>query len=162
VLSQRDETFIKEAGGGGIAEVELSKMAEKSDNPEVKRFAERMARDHTAANSELKAISAGLGAEKPKALDTDHQKIREQLESLHGKAFDQRYMRVMVDDHDQAVKLFRQEASSGNHPQLKQFVQKTLLTIEEHQKMALDLSHRLSETAARWHRRNNGLSRFAV
>jgi putative membrane protein len=68
---------------------------------------------------------------------------------MHGKAFDQHYMRLMVDDHDKAVKLFRQESGSGNNAELKQFAQKTLPTIEQHQKMALALSHRLSETAAR-------------
>jgi putative membrane protein len=85
----------------------------------------------------------------PKALDTDHQRVRGQLQSMHGNAFDRQYMRVMVEDHDQAVKLFRQETSVGHDSQLKQFAQKTLPTIEEHQKMALDLSRRLSETAAR-------------
>jgi hypothetical protein len=47
------------------------------------------------------------------------------------------------------VKLFRQEASSGHDSKLKQFAQNTSPTIEQHQKMALDLSRRLSETAAR-------------
>ena len=36
-----------------------------------------------------------------------------------------------------------------HNAELKQFAQKTLPTIEQHQKMALALSHRLSETAAR-------------
>jgi hypothetical protein len=53
-------------------------------------------------------------------------------------------MRAMVEDHDQAVKLFRQEDSLGHDPLLKQFAHKILPTIEEHHKMALDLSHRLS------------------
>jgi len=148
-LDQQDTSFITEAAAGGMAEVALSKMAEKSENPEVKRFAEKMVRDHTTANTELAAIAAEAGAELPKTLDTDHQKIHEQLQSMHGKAFDQQYMRGMVEDHDQAVKLFRQEDSSGHDPQLKQFAHKILPTIEEHQKMALDLSRRLSETAAR-------------
>jgi putative membrane protein len=149
LLGQQDRTFIKEAIGGGMAEVELSKIAEKSENAEVKRFAERMIHDHTTANTELTAIATGLGVEMPKALDTDHQRVRGQLQSMHGNAFDREYMRVMVEDHDQAVKLFRQETSAGHDSQLKQFAQKTLPTIEEHQKMALDLSRRLSETAAR-------------
>jgi predicted outer membrane protein len=75
--------------------------------------------------------------------------MREQLRNMHGKAFDQRYMQVMIEDHEQAVRLFRQEADAGHDLQLKQFAQKALPTIEEHQKMALDLSRRLSETAAR-------------
>jgi putative membrane protein len=124
-------------------------LGTKSENPDVKHFEEQMVRDHTTANTELTAIAGQAGIETPKALDTDHQKIHDQLQSMHGKAFDQQYMRVMVEDHDQAVKLFRQEDSLGHDPQLKQFANKILPAIEEHQKMALDLSRRLSQTAAR-------------
>jgi putative membrane protein len=148
-LSQQDKTFVTEAAEGGMTEVELSKLAEKSGNPEVKRFAERMVRDHSAANAELTSIAAGLGIEMPKTLASEHQRIRDQLRSMHGKAFGQHYMRLMVDDHDNAVKLFRQEAGSAHNTELKQFAQKTLPTIEQHQKVALALSHRLSETAAK-------------
>jgi putative membrane protein len=148
-LNQQDKHFATEAAEGGMTEVELSKIAEKSANPEVKRFAERMVQDHSAANAELTSIATNLGTEMPKALDAEHQKICDQLGSIHGKAFDQHYMRVMVDDHDKAVKLFRQEAGSAHNTELKQFAQKTLPTIEQHQKMAVALSHRLSETAAK-------------
>jgi len=54
-LNQEDQTFVKEAGIGGMAEVELSKLAQKSENADVKSFADRMIRDHTAANQELTA-----------------------------------------------------------------------------------------------------------
>ena len=148
-LDKQDDTFIKQAAAGGIAEVELSKIAEKSENPEIKLFAERMVRDHTAVNSELTDIAATLCAEMPRTLDADHQRIRDQLRIAHGMEFGQQYMRVMVADHDQADKLFRQEADLGHDPQLRQFAQKTLPSIEEHKKMALDLSHRLEERASR-------------
>jgi len=149
MLDQQDLSFVKEASAGGTAAVELSKLSAKSANPEVKRFAERMVRDHSAAVAELTRISIELGSAAPKGLDANHQKIRDQLQSLHEPAFDRQYMQVMVDDHDQAAKLFRQETSSGHDTMLKQFAQKTLPTIEEHHKMALDLSRRLSETAAK-------------
>jgi len=108
-----------------------------------------MVRDHGAADAELTRISTELGSPAPKTLDANHQKVGDQLRSLHGPAFDRQYMQVMVVDHDQAAKLFREETSSGHDTMLKQFAQKTLPTIEEHHKMALDLSRRLSETAAK-------------
>ena len=80
-LNQEDKTFVKEAGIGGIAEVELSKLAQKSDNAEVKSFADRMIRDHTAANQELTAIATGLGVDMPKALDAEHERLRQKLQT---------------------------------------------------------------------------------
>jgi putative membrane protein len=148
-LNQEDKTFAKEAAIGGMAEIELSKVAQKSENAEIKSFADRMVRDHTAAADQLTAIAASLAVDMPKALDSEHERMREKLQTLHGKAFDEQYMRDMVADHNQAVKLFQQEARSGRNGELKQFAQKTLPTIEQHQKMALDLSHKLSQTAAK-------------
>jgi putative membrane protein len=148
-VSQHDKEFVKTAAMGGMAEVEFSKIAETSANPEVKRFAMRMVQDHTAANTELTALATSLGLEVPKALDSEHERIRERLQREQSNAFDRQYMHVMVEDHNKAVKLFHQEVSSGRNAELKQFARKTLPTIEEHQKMAIGLSRRLSPTAAR-------------
>jgi putative membrane protein len=148
-LDQEDKTFVKEAATGGMAEVELSKIAQKSENADVKRFADRMIEDHTKANQQLMSIAAGLGVDVPKTLDSEHERMREKLQTLHGKAFDEQYMHGMVEDHNKVVKLFQQEERSGHNADLKQFAQKTLPTLEEHQKMALELSRKLSQTAAR-------------
>ena len=67
-LSQQDKQFVTEAAEGGMTEVELSKIAEKSSSPEVKHFAERMVRDHSTANAELTSIATGLEIEMPKTL----------------------------------------------------------------------------------------------
>jgi putative membrane protein len=148
-LNQEDRTFVKEAATGGMAEVQLSKLAQKSENAEVKSFADRMVRDHTAANEQLTTIAGSLGVELPKTLDSEHDRIREKLQTLHGKAFDDQYVHAMVEDHNKAVKLFQQEERTGHDAELKQFAQKTLPTLEEHQKMARQLSQKLAQTAAR-------------
>jgi putative membrane protein len=148
-LNQEDQTFVKEAGMGGMAEVELSKLAQKSENADVKSFADRMVRDHTKADQELTTIATGLGVDVPKALDPEHERMRQKLQSLHGKSFDEQYMQGMVDDHNKVVKLFQQEERSGSDTVLKQFAQKTLPVLQEHQTMALELSNKVSQASAR-------------
>src|SRR5436190_2759810 len=144
-LNQEDKTFVKEAATGGMAEVELSKIAQKSENAAVKSFADRMVRDHTAANQELTTIASSLGIDVPKVLDPEHEQIRQKLATLHGKALDEQYMKGMVEDHDKTVDLFQQEGRSGSSAQLKQFAQKTLPTLQEHQKMARELSQKVTQ-----------------
>jgi putative membrane protein len=148
-LSQEDRTFIKEAAIGSMAEVELSKLAQKSENADVKSFADHMIQDHTAVNQQLTAIATDLGVDMPKALDSEHERLRENVQTLHGKAFDEQYMHGMVEDHDKAVNLFQREERSGHNAELKQFAQKILPTLQEHQKNALELSHKVSQAAAR-------------
>jgi putative membrane protein len=112
-LNQEDQTFVKEAGIGGMAEVELSKLAQKSETADVKSFADRMIQDHTKANQELTTIATGLGVDAPKALDPEHERMRQKLQGLHGKSFDEQYMQGMVEDHNKVVKLFKDEERSG-------------------------------------------------
>jgi putative membrane protein len=61
-----DQSFVKEAAEGGLAEVELGQLAtEKTSNPEVKRFAQRMINDHSKANDQLKQIAVQKGIDLP-------------------------------------------------------------------------------------------------
>ena len=53
-------------------------------------------------------------------------------------------MHDMVQDHDKDVKKFRQEAEHANDPDLKAFAQKTLPVLEQHQKLAHDISKSLT------------------
>jgi putative membrane protein len=139
-LNQKDIGFVKEAALGGMAEVELGKLAEQNgDNDQVKEFGSRMVRDHGNANNELQTIASGKGVTIPQQLDPKHMQLRDRLAKLKGAEFDRAYMREMVQDHDKDVKAFRQHAQSGTDPDIKQFAQKTLPTIEEHDSMAHDI-----------------------
>ena len=65
-LSQADMKFIHEAAMGGMAEVEIGRVAERNaQNPQVKQFGARMVKDHDAANAQLTAIATGKGATLP-------------------------------------------------------------------------------------------------
>src|SRR5579863_9201352 len=53
-----DEKFVRGAAEGGMAEIELGKLAqERGQSEEVKKFGQRMVEDHTKANEELKQIA---------------------------------------------------------------------------------------------------------
>ena len=61
-IAAEDATFIKEAAVGGMAEVELGKLAaEKGSSEQVKEFGQRMQKDHSKANENLKSIAAKKG-----------------------------------------------------------------------------------------------------
>jgi putative membrane protein len=72
-----------------------------------------MIRDHTAAAAQLTATATGIGAEVPETLAAEHDGMRGKLQTLHGKVFDEQYTRAMVEDHNEAAKLFRTEGASA-------------------------------------------------
>jgi len=138
-LSQKDLSFVKEAAIGGMAEVELGKLAEQNaQSDQVKQFGSRMVRDHGGANNELGMIASGKSAVLPDKLDQKHMQTRDKLAKMKGAEFDRAYMRDMVQDHDKDLKAFRQQAQSATDPDLKNFAQKMVPVIEEHDKLAHD------------------------
>ena len=134
-----DTKFIHEAAAGGMAEVELGKLAAKNAaSADVKAFGQHMVDDHSKANDELMSIVKSKGMDAPAALDAEHQKAVQKLSSMTGASFDKAYMTQMVADHKKTISLFEKEANSGKDADVKAFAAKTLPTLKEHLKMAQD------------------------
>jgi putative membrane protein len=144
-LSEKDKSFAKEAAMGGMAEVELGRLAQQNaQNDDVKQFGARMVQDHSDANQKLMTILAAKDFSVPQQLDEKHRKTMEKLSKMRGGEFDRAYMHEMVEDHDKDVKKFRQEAQHATDADLKTFAQNTLPVLEQHQKMAHDISKSLT------------------
>jgi putative membrane protein len=140
-LSAVDRSFIMQAADGGMAEVELGKLAQqKGASNDVKQFGQRMVQDHGKANKELETIATKLGVTPPKQVSGKHQADMKKLSKLTGEQFDREYAQHMVMDHEKTVALFQQQASKGQAEELKAFVSKTLPTLQEHLKMARSLA----------------------
>lgn len=130
------ERFMTEAAKGGMAEVELSRLATtKSQNAEVKKYSNQMIQDHTNANAELKQLAAKKGVTLPTELDKDHKDIKEKLTSVSGAEFDKDYVTAMVADHEKSVSLFKAQADGGTDADAKAFAAKTLPKLQMHLEM---------------------------
>lgn len=129
--------FVQEAAVGGMAEVELGKLAsERASSDQVKQFAQRIVTDHSKANDELKALAQRKSIMVPGSLDAKHKATHDKLAKLSGAAFDRAYMEEVRDDHRKDVEAFREQSRSGSDPDIKAFAAKTLPTLEAHLKLA--------------------------
>ncbi len=132
--------FMTKAAAGGIAEVEMGKLAQtKATNEQVKQFGARMEADHSKANAELKSIAASKNVELPQSSPKKELAMMDKMKTMSGADFDRAYMSHMVADHKKDIALFEKEANSGKDAQLKAFATKTLPTLREHQQMAVSL-----------------------
>jgi putative membrane protein len=146
-VSTADKTFIKKAAEGGLAEVELGKLAaEKGSSEDVKKFGQRMVDDHSKANDQLKQIASGKGVDVPSDLNMKDKATKERLSKLSGKKFDQAYMADMVRDHQQDVAEFRKESKMAKDPDVKSFASQTLPTLEDHLKEARSIAPKVGAT----------------
>ena len=133
VTATSDPDFLKDAANGGMAEVELGKVAStKAANAEVKKFAQMMVADHSKANEELKALAAKKAIELPKEVDSSHKSTMDSLSRKTGADFDKAYVDDMVDDHEKDVSAFEDKAKNAKDADVKAFAEKTLPTLRKH------------------------------
>lgn len=136
-VTNAEKTFMRKAAEGGLAEVELGKLAQQNGADEsVKNFGQRMVTDHSQANEKLMTLAQSMGVELPTTLSRKDQKALDKLKSMSGEEFDKAYARMMRKDHRMDVHEFEHEAKHGKNPQLKQFAETTLPTLKEHLSLA--------------------------
>ena len=135
------QSFASKAAVLSTAEVELSQLAlNNTKNEKIRIFAERMIKDHTAANEKLKKIAAQENISVPQALDAEQRAVKQKLASLKGDGFDREYRREMAKGHDKAVALFESASQNEQMPEeLREFAASTLRTLEDHQEDAHDM-----------------------
>ena len=127
--------FIQKAAVSDMYEVEAGKVAtDKGQSDAVKQFGQQMVDAHTKTTDELMGIvkSKNIKVDVPTKLDSEHQKLIDDLNSASAKDFDKTYASQQVDAHQNAVKLFKKYAENGDDPDVKQFAAKTLPAIEHH------------------------------
>src|SRR5262245_56810317 len=136
-----DRAFLTEAASAGLMEVELGRVATTHAASErVKQLGQRMIDDHRKANADMKKFATRESITLPDTMMEDHREMTTRLSKLQGPAFDQAYMQAMVKDHEEDVAKFREQARSAADPDVKAFATKTLPTLENHLRMAKEIS----------------------
>jgi putative membrane protein len=137
------DDFMKKAAQGGMAEVEMGKLAaSKATDPEVKKFAQMMVDDHSKANEELKGVAAKKSVTLPADLGT-HQSDLDDLKGQSGAEFDKTYVKLMLTDHRRDVDEFQSQADKSADPEVKAFAAKTLPTLKRHLESIQTISDRI-------------------
>ena len=136
-VSSGDRKFMEKAAEGGMAEVQMGKLAtQKAESDQVKQFGQRMVDDHTKADQQLKQLASTKGVTLPADLDKSSQREYDKLSKLSGAQFDREYMDHMVSDHKKDISEFKSEAKKAQDADVKQFASSTLPTLEEHLNLA--------------------------
>ncbi len=133
------------------ADISASKIAlKKTNNPEVKAYADEMIKDHTQANHELlrameKANIKTNKSNKSADIKSAKKDTKSNLKSLNGIDFDKAYAENEVVMHTQVLNTIDQELiPNAKSPNLKAFLSKTRETIAGHLEHAKQLQSKVS------------------
>jgi putative membrane protein len=128
-----DQTFVREASAAGLSEVAEAEAAlKKAKRLDVRKAAQQLLTDHTAANEQLRALAQGknmslAATAAPKAATSTT------------TDFDAAYVASQINAHQDAIALFEAEAKTGSDNDLREFATSTLPTLRQHLSMMQSL-----------------------
>lgn len=135
IEAERAETltrFASQAINSGIYEIQLNELALKNtQNDAVKKLAATIVKNYNKANNDLKDLAGSRGVMLPKSSSTNMRT----LSASSGKEFDQAYLKIIIGDHQKAIKLFQETAKSSDR-QLKEYALRYLPVLKTHLEQA--------------------------
>ncbi|HEX2138379.1 MAG TPA: DUF4142 domain-containing protein [Woeseiaceae bacterium] len=147
----KTQEFVEKVSVSNSFEIASSELAlERAQSPAVRQFAQHMVEDHGKAAEDLKAAveKSELGVGVRDTLDDKHAEMMQELGDATGAQFDQKYVEMQMAAHDEAVKLFEQyashAASEDASSSLRQFAEKTLPVLKQHDRHIEQLSRQVA------------------
>ncbi|GGY69395.1 DUF4142 domain-containing protein [Pseudoduganella sp. SL102] len=133
-LAKADEKALKDMAIANMAEVETAKIAlQKSQNAEVKAFAQQMVDDHTKGLDEVKAVAQAKNVTLPSEPDAKHKAMAKKLQAMSGEKFDKAYLDMAgVKSHKEAHALVVKTQSNAKDADVKGLAAKLQPTIDQH------------------------------
>lgn len=140
-LSRGDRNMLVSMAQANMAEIDMARMAQnKSQNEQVKNFAQQMIDDHSKALEELRQLAQARGLTLSNDLDRANRARADRLAALSGEAFDQAYMaQAGVADHKKSHSNLRSAQSRARDPELRALAARTLPVVDQHLNSAQQL-----------------------
>jgi putative membrane protein len=133
-LAKSDQQMLLQLAQGNMAEIEAGKIAlQKSQNTEVKAFAQQMIDDHTKGLQEVQSVAQSKGVTLPSEPDAKHKAMASKLNNLSGDAFDRTYLsQAGVADHKKTHALVQKVQSNAKDADVKALAAKLEPTVAQH------------------------------
>ncbi len=125
--------FAANAAIGSMMEIESSAlMIKRTENRDIQNLATVMVKDHLMAQKELKEIALKENLSLPQSLPPEKLLILSKLDSLKDDERNHYYAELMVMEHEDAVRLFRNAGKNDANASLADFARAKLPILEHH------------------------------
>ncbi len=148
--SAQDKKFLMTATDGSLFEIKTSQLAlQKSQNNDIKQYAQQMIDDHTKLMDQMKPVAQEAGVTpQTDLMMPKHKALYEKLQGLNGQAFDQAYIKAQVADHKDTEKAFHTEEQKGTLASEKAAAQQGQPIIDQHMQHIQQISQTQGGKAA--------------
>lgn len=141
MVNLSEQKMVQDAAQGGMLQVELGQLAQKQGSGDsIKQAGEKMVKEHTAVNDELKKLAALKNIEVAGDLDPKHRATADKLAKLNGAAFDKAYAKALASEHKKAISVLERIDRNAYDSDLKAFAAKHIPHFREHLTLAPGLT----------------------
>lgn len=146
---EKDAKFVVEACDAGLFQVMASELAKrKSSTQMVKDLADKLIKDHSQFNVELKSVAKERNITIPEKLSLKYQRKFDNLNE-ETEDFDRVYTRVIVNDHKDMIDLYEKEADKGEVAEIRSWASKKVSTLKQHLEMAENVRDSVREVSVK-------------
>ena len=139
-MPANDAEFVNALNAANTAELELAKyIVNRTSDPAVHGFAQRMIDDHSTAAVNLEAATRGSNVGPVPRADESTARSAMMLGRLQGESGTNRdndYMRMQVPAHRRVLRLLQWEADNGQIASLKALASSLVPTVQQHLQIA--------------------------
>lgn len=141
-VTRGDRQMMAELAEANLAEIQTSRLAlEKTQNTQVKQFAQHMVDDHTQALQELQTLAKSKGIQLPDSPDMTHRLLITTMRAMTAEAFDTQYIQRMgINAHQRTSELLEKIQRSAQDADFKALATKQLPIVQNHLQMAQQMT----------------------
>ena len=137
--------FLVQAMQDAMAEIQICEIAlEKLDNAEARAFAQSMIDEHGRIGRELEKLAESKKLDMPRKIRPEQEMTVEELSSLQGRDFGQRWIQYNIDVHERGIKVFQHYCSEEYDTDIRAMARMSADMFGKHLKMAHDVGRRLA------------------
>jgi predicted outer membrane protein len=138
--------FLVQAMQDSMAEIQICEIAlEKLGSEEAKAFAQSMIDEHGRMGRELEQLAASKKLDMPPRIRPEQEMTVDELSSLQGRDFEQRWIQYNIDAHERDIKVFQHYCSDEYDADIREMARQSADTFGQHLKMAHDIGRRLAK-----------------
>jgi predicted outer membrane protein len=138
--------FLMQAMQDSMAEIQICEIAlEKLGNEEAKAFAQAMIDEHGRMGRELEKLATSKKLDMPRRIRPEQEMTVDELSSLQGRDFEQRWIQYNIDVHERDIKVFQHYSSEEYDADIREMARQSADTFGQHLKMAHDVGRRLAK-----------------
>jgi predicted outer membrane protein len=138
--------FLIEAMQDAMAEIQVCELAiEKSSNDDVRTYAQAMIDEHGQMGREMEKLAADKKLVVPREIRPEQEMTVDELSSLSGRDFEQRWIQYNIDVHERDIKVFRHYAADEPDADIRAIAKKHGDILGKHLTTAHELGKKLAK-----------------